>query len=446
MLQAELHGKVSARSSGSDDTRLEDTLTSAVFGALQYLPRSVALKSVLELAFPSHTWSAHDCQSARFHFWPALHDGTEPDLLLEIGGRVIVIEAKYGASFGPNQLEREFLGAQRWAAGHGSTKVLLLAVTKSLAGDPPELTALQNTLPPQSIASHVSWHAIGLELEGAAFETAEAEDLLADVLALMEKRGVRHVYTGIDEEDWWLVCAAQKVARKRLYPQITALARELQQTMVEDGARWGTSEDRVIHYHSMGLNNPASWARSYLQLPLWAVDLPDSGRGPRWWATFHVLFDFLNGDISIGYLTRANTVAQARNSWTPRIPEVLEATRGLESDWLLTTTSGNYAVVTGSHHPSSWAAAELAEHMSKPGFHLALERRLPLQQFTGGQQARQMLLETMKVVREHRVLLPIGADTDDGSTIDPIPADESSPIDELVGDADLVDPGETPDP
>ena len=83
----------------------------------------------------------------------------------------------------------------------------------------------------------------------------------------MEKRGVRHVYTGIDEEDWWLVSAAQRTARKRVYPQIAALARELQQTLEPDGIGWGTSEDKVEHYHSFSLNLPASWARSYLQRP-----------------------------------------------------------------------------------------------------------------------------------------------------------------------------------
>ena len=217
------------------------------------------------------------------------------------------------------------------------------------------------------------------------------------------------MYTGIDEEDWWLVSAAQRTARKRVYPQIAALARELQQTLEPDGIGWGTSEDKVEHYHSFSLNLPASWARSYLQLPLWPADFATQGRGRSWWATFQVLFDFLNAEVTIGYLTRPQTVTEAKQAWIPAASEMLDAIRDLPGDWVLSTSHGNYASLERTKHPREWSDAELVESLSKPACHLVVERRLQLPQFTGGAQAREMVLSTVEAIRSRPVWLPAQA-------------------------------------
>jgi hypothetical protein len=285
VLQAELHGKVSSQTALADDARLEDTLTSAVFGALQYLPRSTALRAVLVQAFPGLSWTEAECRGARFEFWTTFYDGTEPDVLVTVGRRLVVIEAKYGAAFGVRQLEGAWFGGQQVTDARGLETVLLLAVTMNLGTEPKDVSDFREEADLGDQVAHLSWQQIGLVLDDLGLATQEARDLCADVLAVMEKRGVRHVYTGIEEEDWWLVSAAQRTARKRVYPQIAALARELQQTLEPDGIRWGTSEDMVVHYHSFQLSQPASWARSYLQLPLWPAHSPPMaavGRGgPR---------------------------------------------------------------------------------------------------------------------------------------------------------------------
>lgn len=406
VLQAELHGKVSSQALKTDDARLEDTLTSAVFGALQYLPRATVLSAVLADAFPHLTWTEAECMSCRFEFWPTFYDGTEPDLLITIGKRLVVVEAKYAAAFGVRQLEQEWRGALQVAAARGLETVLMLAVTRHLGAEPTDVREFRDgeNLGPR--VAHLSWQQIGLVLDDLDLVTQEANDLRCDVLAVMEKRGVRHVYTGIEEEDWWLVSAAQRAARKRVYPQIAALARELQDILEPDGIRWGTSEDKVVHYHSFSLSHPASWARSYLQLPLWPADFATQGRGRSWWATFHVLFDFLNAQVSVGYLTRPETVTQAKQAWAPAAADLIAAVSDLAEDWVLTSSHGNYASLERSKHPRTWAEAELVESLSKPGCHLVLERRLQLPQFTGGSQAREMLVETVEVIRAQPVWLP----------------------------------------
>lgn len=129
MLQAELRGKVASHALQTDDARLEDTLTSAVLGALQYLPRAVALRAVLATAFPHLAWADAECMEATFEFWPTFYDGTEPDVLISVGRRLVVVERSTGPGFGVRQLERKWHGAEQVAKARGLQMHLLLTVT-----------------------------------------------------------------------------------------------------------------------------------------------------------------------------------------------------------------------------------------------------------------------------------------------------------------------------
>ena len=77
MLKAELHGKVS-RSGRTHEEHLEDTLTSAVFGALCYLPRDRFLAEILATSFPSFLTQETDWESAEIEFWPASRTARSP--------------------------------------------------------------------------------------------------------------------------------------------------------------------------------------------------------------------------------------------------------------------------------------------------------------------------------------------------------------------------------
>lgn len=423
MLQAELHGKLSTRSYNSDITRSEDTLTSAVLGAVQYLPREAVLRPFLTCAFPNVTWSEAECRDARFDFWPTFDDQTEPDLVLTVGRCVIVVEAKYGAAFGKKQLEREWKGGLKDAQSKGCTDVQLLTITKDLGGEPPDVTSFRELLDLGPRVAHLTWQRIARVLNGAEVRTPESKALLADVLDVMSRRGVRHVYKGIENEDWWAVCAAQRIARKRVYPEIAALGRQLQESLHPDGVGWGVSEDKVVHYHSFALSSPASWARSYLQLPLWPDSWPKYDRG-RWWATFQILFDFLNAEVTVGYLTRPRNVADARATWVPAAAALLKAARTLPEDYQLTTTHGNYARVTDSQQPSMWTEAALTEQLTRPACHLVLERRLDLQDFGGAAHARALILETVAAIKER----PIWVTTPSGQALASAPTEAAAQV------------------
>jgi hypothetical protein len=98
MTIAELKGKIS--SSGSNITdRLEDLLTSDVFGPLRYLPAKDALIPVLKKAclFSDTKKNLPIEDSLKFQkmeFWPALGK-SEPDVLIEFDNATVLIEAKY---------------------------------------------------------------------------------------------------------------------------------------------------------------------------------------------------------------------------------------------------------------------------------------------------------------------------------------------------------------
>jgi hypothetical protein len=136
MYMAELRGKL-ALDSGTPADRTEDTLTAAVFGALRYLPRP-ALLAVLNRAFRGD-FSQEEVNETRFEFWPRL-GGVEPDLLLTVGKKVVVIEAKYGAPFSGaggaienHQLTQEYRAARVSSQARRQQGPWLLAVTRRLA-------------------------------------------------------------------------------------------------------------------------------------------------------------------------------------------------------------------------------------------------------------------------------------------------------------------------
>jgi hypothetical protein len=81
----------------------EDLVTSNVFGLLKYLPASLWLFPLLEVAFRGRNFSALGRRMPKIEFWkklpapPADHReaAEEVDLLIRIGGMVILIECKY---------------------------------------------------------------------------------------------------------------------------------------------------------------------------------------------------------------------------------------------------------------------------------------------------------------------------------------------------------------
>jgi len=124
MTIAEIHGKIS---SGNLSDRLEDLLTSDVFGPLRYLPFTEGLLCVLGKAQlytdPDTTFYAkfgkNLLNEPKVIFWPRT-GRSEPDALIEFDHHLVMVEAKYlsgkSGDFDPenaetasyDQLAREF--------------------------------------------------------------------------------------------------------------------------------------------------------------------------------------------------------------------------------------------------------------------------------------------------------------------------------------------------
>ena len=125
---AAIHGKVP-----TELARMEDFVTSNVFGFLKYSARKVYLASVLRLLDIPAT--RHDLEAAEFEPWPVYPDNTEPDLVLRIGGRYVLFEAKWLSPFGcatektDEQIVRELRGGQAIAV-HEGRDFLFVAVTQ----------------------------------------------------------------------------------------------------------------------------------------------------------------------------------------------------------------------------------------------------------------------------------------------------------------------------
>ena len=127
MTIAEIHGKIGS-SGGNLSDRLEDLLTSDVFGPLRYLPAQQGLFPILSKATPyCETTPKLEFDSAdelEVCFWP--WTGTsEPDVLIKCKDHLVMIEAKYlsGKSGGDSggdsesassdQLVREFIDLKK---------------------------------------------------------------------------------------------------------------------------------------------------------------------------------------------------------------------------------------------------------------------------------------------------------------------------------------------
>lgn len=163
MLLAQLHNKLPA-----SDERLEDLLTSNVFGAFKYSGRPEALHAFLARAVPRRGVRAPPLpqfERADYRLW-AWFDGAadvhgcEPDVVLHLGHAdgtrsLVGIEAKLlsGKSSRPthagpitDQLAREWLALDRLAAAEGAARCVLVYITADAAPPWSDLDEAQREL------------------------------------------------------------------------------------------------------------------------------------------------------------------------------------------------------------------------------------------------------------------------------------------------------------
>lgn len=122
MTIAELHGKLAPKRPGGHFERMEDLLTSDVFGTMKYAGWDCGFLDWIR--FAQDPWdpekkadkyipSDNDILFIDYLFWPTLKKGREPDLLMVIHNRVgditlLMIEAKYLSGPSNYEIENEY--------------------------------------------------------------------------------------------------------------------------------------------------------------------------------------------------------------------------------------------------------------------------------------------------------------------------------------------------
>ena len=257
MLQAELHGKLP-----SDATRSEDVLTSNVFGIMNNCDRSLFLKPWLELIGliidPVYV------EQADFSFWPSFEDGTEPDVVIDMPGYFIVIEAKYLSNLGDDetQLSREIIQGLKEAK---DKQFNLVCITSDF--DYPQILIKQKNKYSINIF-WTSWQKLYIFLRGTLQKEQDnsTKRWLSDLKELLENKGFmgfegfRNIYSGEFMNSQQYLDKLRQISEQFSY-LISELDSELKKL---DFEHLIVSEDRIERDGtSRKLDSPHSWIPTY---------------------------------------------------------------------------------------------------------------------------------------------------------------------------------------
>lgn len=405
---AEIKGKLRHDSSIPAE-RLEDSLTSAVFGALRYLPRTV-LGSVLDQAI-GKKFSTKGLADANFRFWPQFPQGTEPDVIIEVDRTMIVIEAKYESGFSANQLAREWLHGSQVARANKLGGPWLLAVTphpmapsaieealselnkENLGGFKPNGQDSIKWLPWRRIASVIR------EFGSSAMPHEKA--LVDDVLELMKQRGVDSMFEGFEIEDYLLVTSAQRVAANRLYPVIAQLTRELSGSVADDGVVYSnTSPNAIARWGSLHLSNTGFWTNAYFMAPYWSTNWSKPPK--ELIAGLFAMFNFWLPEIQVGFFFQPKS-ASARPAWLAKVPELLQEVRSLPLTLNIVSDPDGWTR-TEELRPRDEVTEEWLSQVISSGLHLRFHRSLSLQEVTSVAVLRDALLGIRDLVSDRPLM------------------------------------------
>jgi len=407
---AELHGKLSVQSN-SDFDRLEDLLTDYVFGALKYLDRR-CLRAVLTLAIPDVAWTEEDVAGAAFAFWPILPGGTEPDVVATCGREMVIFEAKLHSGFGVGddeldaQLVREWRHGHRWAQQRRLREPHVIAVTAGHA-EPPEVAAATSVIKEHfgvdGAVTWISWQQIALSLEAIEMDLSETDRLLiGDVLAVMDRRGVRRVFTGFKQEDYWVVAAGTRIAADRIFPAVATFAHELLEQCGESGLVRGAAESKIVTTRSEKLQNPQYWGVTHINIPLWADKWPK--RKTPVHGFLFVQFPLTVPVIRVGFRIRVNRRRKAE--WRKYGPKLVSALRASTTGYEIVEMSyPDLGTVEETIAASEITTAWLESVIDRAEKYLAIQRTLPLDELTQTAVVRDLLLEDSEFIETRLPML-----------------------------------------
>jgi hypothetical protein len=188
MLMAQLRGKVATEVWVSS----EDVLTSAVFGTIKNLPPSIAT-DLLSRVQPLESSTRLTLSAPLvWHFWP-WWDTCEPDVVVEDGESLCVIEAKLYSEFGEDatagrQLRREWAEGLRRSQEAGKEMWLLAVTNHAVIPEDAIRWQLARASADMSRVCWLSWWEIGRFLRGLRDELVSG--WRKDLLELLSRMGL----------------------------------------------------------------------------------------------------------------------------------------------------------------------------------------------------------------------------------------------------------------
>lgn len=402
-MHAELHGKLST-DPGTELDRLEDLLTDYVFGALKYLDRR-CLAAVLSQCIPEVDWEGSEVDRAALQFWPTFVDGTEPDVLVTIGSFCVVFEAKLHSSFGrsraqaDHQLIREWRQSRRWVKARALRNAYVIAVTADYS-EPPDVGAANRFIEHQhgtpDAIRWISWQQIALLLESLAAELKPSDQLMiSDLIEVMEKRGVRRVFNGFNQEDYWVVAAGTRIAADRIFPAIATFMQELYEQCADDQLVPGTPESKMVTSRSDSLSKAHLWGTTHVNAPLWARDWPKRKKAVN--ALLFVQFPLTEPMIRVGFRIRINP--KRKTQWHEHVDLLCDVLRSSPTNYQVALMRyPDLETIVSQSDGSDIRAEWLHDAIEGGEKFLAIQRSLPLDSLTQTSVVREMLLEDREFI------------------------------------------------
>ena len=412
---AEIHGKLDL-DGGVPADRSEDLLTEAVFGSLRYLPYTLALAEILRSVGANVT--RLDLVHAQVRLWHAVPMPAwpgkviEPDVIVIAGAAIVVFEAKLFSPFASyhhpgqpgavpyHQLAVQYAATKAWAAGLQLREPIMVAVTADSARPSASLNQAEHDIErltgraPPGRVRWLPWHKIAGILDGLKGLRPNERAQVHDLLQLMDRRGVRKVFTEFQMEDYWLVTAAQRVASGRLYPQIRTFFDELTVALAADGIDWSQPSYKGMWLGgaSTSVSKPSDWTRSYAGAPYWPKAWPKRGNAKSAInLALYAIFDFLNPAMEVGLSIPGPGAAAAQQQWAPHLNDLATELGALDGYELVLDT-GDLAPsarsVAAADVTKQWLASACAAMVGAA--HLRLRRRLDVETVTV-QQVREAL-------------------------------------------------------